>query len=237
MPEDAKPTATDPAIAEGTKVDGKDEFLELFNKTTGKEFKSRDEAVKSLDHLNKMVGDNAIASLRTKAEEAENFTKVVNAYSKDHGVPPSEARAALLKQVEEIMEGTQETTQQPAQAKPSESGEGKKALDIATSLLEKYQEKELLEAHPEAKSVINEVKMLAKVNGKDLMKAYEESALKEMAIKAAEIDKKKTEPGTSAAPNARTAPTLEGMADIIKAVKTFGRDSDKEALVKKVLGM
>src|SRR3990167_7852609 len=94
--EEAKPNTPDPAKPEGEKDGKPDEVLAALNEVLKRDFKTRDEALKSVDNLHRMVGDNAVAELREKAKDADMFAKVVLRYSKEEGVTNEEARKALL---------------------------------------------------------------------------------------------------------------------------------------------
>ena len=92
--DEAKPNTPDSAKPEGEKDGKPDEALAALNEVLKRDFKSRDEALKSVDNLHRMVGDNAIAELR-ESYDADNFLKVVSRYAQDEGVTNEAAERRL----------------------------------------------------------------------------------------------------------------------------------------------
>jgi len=216
-----------PAKQEST-TDGKpDEVLAVLNTVLKRDFKSRDEAVKSIDNLHRMVGDNAIAELREKAKDGELFVKTVQKYASDEGITEADARKALL---DVVMDTHTEPTKTVAPEQAAKASVTEARLEAA---LVKLQEKELLELHPEAKLVLNDVKALRAVTpDKELKDIYETSSLMQAAQKAAEYEKDKaTKESTAVVPNNRQAnleaDNLKGL--VVKA--QGGLEADKVALV------
>ena len=215
---------------------GEDEVLKVLNETLKRSFTSREEAVKSLTNLNSMVGDNAIAELRKKAEDSHNFDAVVKAYAKAESKDEVSARKELLDDIAEFKAA-------PSQQKVT-SGPTASASDDRVRALElKLQERDLLDAYPEAKSVLKEVKDLAGIySGQDLKQIYESSNLKDMAIKATTYEKEKaTKASSSVQSNSRQADFADAeMKTLLDAVKARGFDDDKarfvEAYLKKAAG-
>lgn len=205
-----------------------DEFLTMLNTTLKRNFTSRDEAVKSLDNLNRMVGDNALAELRKQAEDGKNFDAVVHAYAKNEGKTPEVARKELLDEI-----AGQKTQTPPAQTNSGSSGTDSDKRLRALEL--ELQEERLLKTHPEAKNVLKEVKDLSNIYvGQTLTAIYEGSSLKDMATKAETYDKEKsTKSNTAVQSNTRQVSFAD--EDLKKAIDNMhktGFDSDKQALVE-----
>lgn len=224
--EEAKPNTPDPAKPEGS-VDGKpDEVLAVLNEVLKRDFKTRDEAVKSVDNLHRMVGDNAIAELRERAKDAELFSKVVENYAKGEGITTEEARKELL--AEKRMEQPPAKQEEQKQAVAPEL---ERKLDEA---LIRLQEKELLEAHPDAKLVLNDVKALRAANpGKELKEIYEASSLKDMVAKAVTYEKEKSTKESTAVDSSPRQADLRAdqFKDLIAKAQSTGLMDDKAALV------
>ena len=176
-----KPQVTDPANkpAEVTPADVNGDLFKKVAGVLGREFKDPEDLLKSVDNLHRMVGDQSIAELRTKAAEADNFAKVIGVYAKSEGLSLADARNELLNSVNDMSDVT--PAQPTEAAKVSIPEELVKRLERAEAVADKIQERELLELFPESKHVINEVKALAKAAGKELKEFYEASAIKEVA--------------------------------------------------------
>jgi hypothetical protein len=102
----------------------------------------------------------------------------------------------------------------------------------------KWQEKELLDAFPDAKHVVAEVKALAKANGVELKSFYEKSPLKAMAEAATVAEKAKQTPSSATTPSGRQGPDLSQMTDLVNKVKGIdGQETDRIALVSKALNL
>lgn len=215
------------AKQEASQKDGKDEVLAVLNESLKRDFKTRDEALKSLDNLNRMVGDNAIADLRKKAADSDNFDRVVRAYAEMQGLEYAEARAEILK---DVSEKKKEERSERTETSTSSSLESE-----VKNLRLKIQEKELLEFYPEAKTVLKELKDLAQIySGKELKEIYESSALKDMAGKAMALEKEKMEKESTAVKTSPRQANLqeEKFKSLVDSVKKRGFDDDKEKLVE-----
>lgn len=228
--EEAKPIVADPAQQEGDKDGKPDEVLAVLNATLKRDFKTREEAVKSVDNLHRMVGDSAVAELREKAKDADLFVKMVEKYASDEGVSKEEARKTFL---ETIMD----TQPDKKDEKPVVTSE-KTNASITEARLEaalvKLQEKDLLEAYPEAKLVINDLKALRAVQpDKELKDIYEASSLKDMAQKAVAYEKEKTAKDTTAVESKSRQVDLnaDNLKVLAQAAMNSGMESDKVKLV------
>lgn len=237
MDEASKPAPTDTGKPpEGTKTDAPDELLKKLSGVLGREFKDADDLLKSVDNLHRMVGDQAVAELRTKAAQADDFSKVIAAYAKEEGVTIEQARKEILSSVEET-----QTKPMENENKTTLPDDVMKRLEKAEAIAEKVQVRELLEAHPESKHVIEEIKSLARAAGKDMKEFYESSALKEVATKVAAHEKaesEKSKESTSPDSNSRQSPNLAEHSELVKAVSSGNASENQRVdLVKKALGM
>lgn len=247
--EDAKPSVTDPgtkpnASTEGNKDGGansqvapaKDEFLEVMNETMGRTFASREDALKSLTNLKGMVGDQAIADLRKQAEDGSHFKKVVEAYSKEHGIAFDAAKNELISDLNS-MENVQDTKPTAPSGGNDDARYGELKTEV-TTLKMQLQEKDLVAEHPASAKVMNELKSLAAHSGKGLKETYEGSGLKALAEAALAADKaNEKKPSPDVTPSSRTSPDIEGNSELVKTVQEKGLESDKVNLVKKALGI
>lgn len=241
MADEQKPTQTTDATAvagtkeaEAVKVD---EVLTFLKDTFKREFVSREDAAKSLVNLNQMVGDQAIAELREKAKEGDNFSAVVKAYAEQEKVSLADARKSLLEDITTMSTPTHQSNP-VQQTAPRQDDLVSKLVAEVESLKFQTQERDLLVSNPEAAKVLNELRGLAKVQGKSLKEAYDGSALKDLATKADAYDKKETESkSTSVDSNSRQGYDLKGDADLIDRVKKSGSEVDSVALVSKALGL
>lgn len=226
--EEAKPIVPTPETQEGNKDGKQDEVLAVLNEVLKRDFKSREEAVKSVDSLHRMVGDNAIAELREKAKEADNFSKVIGAYAKDQGVTTEEARKTLL---EAAMDQTPVHKMEDKPADPNKASITEQRLELA---LLKLQEKELLEVYPGAKAVLSDLKALRAVQpDKELKEIYEASSLKDMVAKAMTYEQEKaTKEASAVEPKSRQVDMKsEAMKQLIEKANVGFLD-DKAALVQ-----
>jgi hypothetical protein len=207
--------------------------LKFINETLKRDFKSLPEAQKSLENLNAFVGDNSIAALREQAKEGELFTKVVQAVASSQGVSLQQARKDLLEEIQGVSSETKSPVGSQASA---QSGTPDPVAEEVNRLKLKIETKELLDLHPEAKLVLNELNILAKASGKSLVETFESSGLKEAAKKAVDFDKSKEAPSASVNPSSRQGEELTKSAELVEKVKKQGRFEDKADLVAKYFG-
>jgi len=218
-----------------TDTDGKqDEVLAVLNATLKRDFKTRDEALKSVDNLHRMVGDNAIAELREKAKESENFTKVIEAVAKAEGLDVSEARKQVLDELMNTQPAESIKEEQKAQPAATDA-----RYDKMAAKLDRLEERDLLETYPEAKNVIKELKDLKTVYAdKELKEIYEASSLKDVAIKASNFEKAETEKAGAGVDSKSRQSDLAsaGMKDLVHAAQNSGLQSDRQKLVEAFFG-
>lgn len=181
---------------DGAAVGTEEAALKFLSETLKRDFKSIDDATKMLTNLNSLVGDNAIAELREKAKDAENFEAVVRAYAKEEGVTFGDAKRTLLENVKASVP-VKETSSPEIKSDDPLRAEFEKIKN-------KLQEKELIEAYPEAKAVLKELTAMAKSTpDKELREIYESSALKDALSKATQYDKSKEVPSASVSSSSR----------------------------------
>jgi hypothetical protein len=221
-----------------TDTDGKqDEVLAVLNATLKRDFKTRDEALKSVDNLHRMVGDNAIAELREKAKEAENFSKVIDAVAKAEGLDVNEARKQVLDELMNNSPAEVQKTEAKAQQQTTTATDSR--YDKLAAKLDRLEERDLLETYPEAKNVIKELKDLKQVySDKELKEIYEASSLKEVASKAANFEKAETEKAGAGVESKSRQADLAGsaMKDLVHAAQNSGLQSDRQKLVEAYFG-
>lgn len=212
-----------------------DAVIKFFNEQLKRDFKSLEEVEKTVTNLNSMVGDNAIAELRKKAEDADHFKKVVDAYANSEGLTFDKAKAELLKEVNVISAPTMQ--EQKLETPPSMDGFVKR--EEFEQIKQSLQEKDLLSAHPEAAHVLNEVKLLAASQNKSFIDVYASSGLKSLAETKSKFDLEQKEKETTAVePNSRTMNLKEEETkQLIDKITKFNVADDKAALVSKVLGI
>lgn len=224
---DAKATVDD-AVAGGKEANRESEAakaaveLKQLGEALGREFKDTDDAMKALKNLHSLVGDRSIADLRKKAESHDLFESIVSGYAEEEGLDLEEAR----KQLRDLAKG--------------QSRKGDERIDVVlkevSELRLQLQEKNFLDEHPEAKSVLKELKTIASSTGQSLSDVYQSSSLRELAVKAvAAEEKEKT--GTMMRPSARQVPpsAVKEALDRFKANPTSSEA--KDAYVKAAMGL
>ncbi len=211
----------------------KDDFLSVVNEVLKREFTTRDEAVKSLENLNSMVGDNAIAELRKKATDADHFSALVQAVAADNKVTPEQAKEHVLSTLKEfkpkpVMENT--TNQQTPEAGGSSNPELEKQVQ---ELLQARQKEELLRKYPDAEHVMSDVELMSKASGKSLLETFEGSSFKDVASK---VKEKAEEPASSPDSKSRLSSPDDSTKEIIDRIQKTGSQVAREELVKTILG-
>lgn len=233
---EVRPNETDPNGVKPTEVPKEaevpkgDEVLSFLSQTLKREFKTREDAQKSLDNLNSLVGDNAVAELRAKAADADAFQQVIKAYAASEGITVEEARKELItgSNTAPMIEEKPVVPQAPA-SQPDAA----LAAQVEKMAL-RLQEKDLLEAYPEAKHVLDEVKTMAKLSGKEMKEFYEGSSLKTAAVAAKE---KETKDNPSPNSSSRQGADLAPLTDLVQKVTKGGTELDRISLVEKALGL
>lgn len=197
--------------------------LEKMSEILGRKFENADDAVKALKHLQSLVGDRTVADLRKKAETHDVFEKLVAGYAEEEGITPEEARKALTD-----MAKSSGTTGKDERVDA--------VLQQMSELKLQLQEKDFLAEHPEAKSVLKELKALAASGGQTLAEAYESSALKTLAAKAAASEERE-KMGTSFRPSARSAMPTAKIKEALERLKTDRSGEAKDAAVAAAFGL
>ena len=239
-----RPNATDPGASgagasggaaevrpSGDKPNGSDPVLSFLKETTGRDFASIDEAKKSVQHLNSMVGDKSISEMKKRAELGETFEKVVKGYAKENGMSAEAARADLLALMESEDGGKNGDGKSTQQATPEAAkiAELEQRLDLA----------DLLKAHPESANVLDDLRDLAKARGTTLQATYEASKLLQGAAKAAAASNSKDGLPSSVTPSNRLSATDRSRAleDAQSAFEKDRSEKNANALVAAALGL
>lgn len=197
--------------------------LERLSEALGRKISDPDEALKAVKNLHSLVGDRTIADLRKKAETYETYEALVTGYAKEEGMTPDEARKALA----ELARGSA----------PQKDERVDKVLEEMSSLKLQLQEKDFLADHPEAKSVLKELKALSSATGQSLSEAYESSALKTLAAKAAASEERE-KMGTSLRPSGRSGlPPSDKVKSALERLKTDRSGDAQDNAVKAALGL
>ncbi len=195
--------------------------LDKLSEALGRKITDPEEAIKAVKNLHSLVGDRTIADLRKKAESHETFEQLVEGYAKEEGLKPEEAR----KYLSDLAKGSA----------PLRDERVDKVLDEVSSLKMQLQEKDFLADHPEAKSVLKELKALAAAGGQSLSEAYESSALKAMATRAAASEERE-KMGSSLRPSGRTGVPSGKLKEAMERIKTDRSGDALDAAVKAALG-
>lgn len=172
--------------------------LMFLERTTGRKFNSVEEGEKFVRNLNSLVGDNAVASARQKAELAD---AVIQQYAHENGLTPQDAEIQLKSLV--VPSKTRRTVS-PSADTPSASDERHEALEREVFLMKT----------PEATPYIEKVSRYAKAQNIGLKEAYTElygdvlaAKVKDEQLEAKRKDKKLASvPTSSSAPPATAIP-------------------------------
>ena len=152
--------------------------LSDINLITGREYKSRDEALRHVKELNSFVGDEKIANERKLASE---YNAMVEAYAQAEGLSKEEARKELAAQV---------VKERPASEKKDTELERTKSK--LSSIEARLERDDFLKANPEAENLIDVIANGAKGAGLSLSEYYKESKLSEIARATKDINKNPT---------------------------------------------
>lgn len=139
----------------------------------GRKFPNKDEAVKTIKNLNSLVGDQAVADARKKAD---SYSSLVKSVAQQLNSTEEYADLYLQGKVPEA---------DPAST-VSQQTHGNEYNDVVArakvqELEVELQKERLLKKYPEAESVLGEITDLAKVRKVSLLDAYEKSSLKNLA--------------------------------------------------------
>jgi hypothetical protein len=196
--------------------------LEKLSEALGRKITDPEEALKAVKNLHSLVGDRTIADLRKKAETYDTFEALVKGYAEEEGIKPEEARKVL----EGLAKGSG----------PQKDERVDKVLEKMSSLEMQLQERDFLGEHPEAKSVLKELKALAAASGQTLAEAYETSALKSIVTRAAASEERE-KMGSSLRPSSRTGAPSDKTRAAIERLKTDQSGDAKDNLVKHALNI
>lgn len=195
--------------------------LEKLSEALGRKFTDPEDAMKALKNLNSLVGDRTIADLRNKAKTHDTFEALVAGYAKEEGIKPEEARKYLA----DLAQGSAPQKDERVDAIQKEMSDLKLQL----------QEKDFLVEHPEAKSVLKELKALAAQGGQSLSEAYESSSLKNIVSRAAASEERE-KMGTSLRPSTRSGVPNSKVREALDRLKTDRSGDAQDAAVKAILG-
>lgn len=196
--------------------------LERLSEALGRKITDPDEAIKAVKNLHGMVGDRTIADLRKKAEAHETLEALIEGYAQEEGIKPEEARKAL--------------SDMARNSKPPKDERVDTVLKEMSDLKLQLQEKDFLSEHPEAKSVMKELKALAAQSGQSLAEAYESSALKNLAAKAAASEERE-KMGSSFRPSNRHGAPSDKVKNALERLKNDRSGDAQDNAVKAALGM
>ena len=225
-PPDAGPTV-DGGAAGGTEAGKGSEAaksaveLERLSEALGRKVSDPEDALKAVKNLHSLVGDRTIADLRKKAESHDTYEALVTAFAKDEGITPEESRKRLdgmakssAPQKDERVDALQETVK---------------------NLVLQNQEKDFLLEHPEAKSVLKELRAIAAAGGQTLSEAYESSSLKGIVARASASEERE-KMGSSFRPSGRSGVPNGKVSAAIERLKTDRSGDALDAAVKAALG-
>ncbi len=196
--------------------------LAQLSQVLGREFKDPEDAMKALKNLHSLVGDRTIADLRKRAETHDTYEALVNGYAKEEGIKPEEAR----KHFAELAQGS-------APPKDERVDALQKTVE---NLVLQNQEKDFLLEHPEAKSVLKELKALAAQGGQSLSEAYESSSLKTIVARAAASEERE-KMGSSLRPSHKAGTPSTKVKDAMDRLKSDQSGDAKDKAVAAALGM
>lgn len=196
--------------------------LERLSEALGRKITDPEEALKAVKNLHSLVGDRTIADLRKKAETHDTFEALVNGYAEEEGITPEEARKALS----ELAQGSG----------PLKDERVDKVLEKMSAMEMQLQERDFLEAHPEAKGVLKELKALAAAGGTTLAEAYDSSSLKEVMAKA-KASEERDRMGTSFRPSGKSGTANGKVQAALERLKTDRSGDAQDNAVKAALGM
>jgi len=185
---------------------------EYFQKLTGrKDIKTKEDFEKHYQNLKKLVGDQAIAELRKKAE----------AYDKLQQEIEKEADEFLASE-----EGQEFAKELEADVEKSEVADLKERLEAI----------EFLKKHPEAEPYLDVIRSFASYSGTSLEEAYEQR-LKDLIDSKLEAEKLKKEErniGVESKPRLSSS-KIAKLSQLVEQIKKAPTDDAKEALVREWL--
>lgn len=226
MSTETNPLLANAGAADVTAPDGKKDgsadvqglSLGDLNIITGREYKTREDAMRHIKELNSLIGDDKIATDRKLAEE---YSKILGEYAANDGLSRDEARKELLANLNK-----------ERKEKPQEKDSEASRLSRKISNLEYRLEKEdFLRAYPKAEKLVSVIADGARATGVTLEEYYKSSGLKDLVI-SEEAEKN---PTVNAKP--RIQKTSAKVSQLAKAAKESPTDDNKQALVEEYLGI
>ena len=204
--------------------------LATLSKTLGSEFKSKDEALKSLENLKSFVGDQKIAEYRQASEEWSSVKPLLEAEALSNG----------FSSVQEYLDWYRETSNQPKgkegkaiqewreQREKSQSKE-KESKEMA-ELREKVDKMEYREKlGDKALKYYEDVKVIAQARGVSTIEAFNKSPFKEL------VEADGTKNATSIVENTRVSPSQS--QDYVKDLESSAKSGDWTNFMAKHKGL
>lgn len=196
--------------------------LDRLSEALGRKISDPEEALKAVKNLHSLVGDRSIADLRKKAEAHDTFEALVTGYAKEEGIGQEEARKHLADLARD--------------SAPRKDDRVDAVLKEMSELKVQLQEKDFITEHPEAKSVLKELKALAAQTGQTIAEAYESSSLKGIVTKAVASDERE-KTGTSLRPSNRSGMPSDRVKKALENLKTDHSSDAQDRAVKAALGL
>jgi len=202
------PSGSGSSSSDATKQDE----LAVFERATGRKFTNTAEAEQYLRNLNGLVGDNAVANARKKAEFADAF---IAQYALEKGMSHDDAHRELQSLV------TPSKTRQPVSL-----SEEKRADDPRLESLEREM---FLTKNPEASPYIDNVSRYAKAQNMGLKEAYNELYGTVLATKAKEqqLEAKRKEKQSASLSTSTSAPAAGSVPRSKELLEQFRRTGDE----------
>ena len=228
MPDETNPIVTDPSDLElepeggsldvATSADlpkGEALTLEELNQIAGRKFTDKGEAVKFVENLKGLVGDQAIAEARRKAKEFDalypRHEALIKTYAKENEISEVEAR----NDIEKLLASSGISTQ------PAESG----VMEEVKSLKAEIIRDKFLREHPEVSSYMDVIEAVSEKKGLSFNEVIKDTAVAKLL---------KSESGTvTTEPNKRIEVPQQNLNEVIaNASKPNASTESKEALVR-----
>lgn len=194
--------------------------LDELNKIAGRTFTKKDDAVKHIEGLKKLVGDQEIASVREKAKQFDTlkgrYNTLIQAYAEENSMTIDEAS----KDIDKFLAGkTTETKTEPT---------SELAKEVAQLKSERARDK-FISKHPEAEAFIEVVEAVAEKKGISFEEALLDSSLAKLVPKSG---------GTvTTEPNKRIGVSTEEVGALESAVKKGNAPFETKQAYIKALGL
>ncbi len=194
----------EPEISDVQKTENYVPPVGYFKKLAGREFKNLSDFEQHYKNLSSYVGDDAIKSIRTKAEDYDKLMKEA-----------TEIEKTLVEDTKEIPQ-----TQEPAQLPGSE-----KIKDLETTvskLTEDLNDEKFVKKYPDAESVLDIVKALSEKTGKSREDVYSTTEIKTLLEDRKTLKELQALPSKDLGVESKTRmspPKSQILGDLIKQLK------------------